>query len=239
MKWQLVLDTELYKTGEKVMCEHKIITIDGPAGAGKSTIAKAIASKLGILYLDTGAMYRALALHFTDKNIHADDVEKVENALKNVLIDVKYINGSQKTYVNGQDVTNKIRTPEIGQAASAFSAIPAVRLYLVNIQRKIGEEQSFVIDGRDIGTYVFPKAKHKFYLTASTKERAKRRHKELIEKGIQKELDEIEKEISQRDYNDMNRAFAPLKQADDAILVDSTQYGIDEVVSNLLKQIEQ
>jgi cytidylate kinase len=219
------------------MSKINVVAIDGPAGAGKSTIAKAVARKLGILYLDTGAMYRAVALHCIKQGLIANEIDAVEKTLALVNINVNYVNGVQIIFLNNQDVTNDIRTQEVGNAASAFSAIPAVRLFLVEIQRKIAEKQEFVIDGRDIGTYVFPNAKYKFYLTASIKERAKRRHKEMIEKGMGKNLSEIEADIAIRDHNDMSRKFAPLKQAEDAVLIDSTQHSIDAVVDIILSHM--
>ena len=205
------------------------IALDGPAGAGKSTVAKALAKKLNIMYLDTGAMYRGVALHMLNENVALNDSEGVIKALENIDFLVKYEDGVQKIYLNGEDVSAKIRENRISAAASDFSALKPIRLFLVEMQRKTANENDCILDGRDIGTYVLPDADFKFYLTADSLERAKRRVKELAEKGEIVELEKIKAEIEQRDYNDSHREFAPLCQAEDAILVDSTNMTAQEV----------
>ncbi len=205
------------------------IALDGPAGAGKSTVAKALAKKLNIMYLDTGAMYRGVALHMLNENVALNDSEGVIKALENIDFLVKYEDGVQKIYLNGEDVSAKIRENRISAAASDFSALKPIRLFLVEMQRKTANENDCILDGRDIGTYVLPDADFKFYLTADSLERAKRRVKELAEKGEIVELEKIKAEIERRDYNDSHREFAPLRQAEDAILVDSTNMTAQEV----------
>ncbi|MBR2860411.1 MAG: (d)CMP kinase [Clostridia bacterium] len=205
------------------------IALDGPAGAGKSTVAKALAKKLNIMYLDTGAMYRGVALHMLNENVALNDSEGVIKALENIDFLVKYEDGVQKIYLSGKDVSAKIRENRISAAASDFSALKPIRLFLVEMQRKTANENDCILDGRDIGTYVLPDADFKFYLTADSLERAKRRVKELAEKGEIVELEKIKAEIERRDYNDSHREFAPLRQAEDAILVDSTNMTAQEV----------
>lgn len=214
------------------------IALDGPAGAGKSTVAKALAKKLDIMYLDTGAMYRAVALHMIDNGITVEEKDKVEEALKNIDLVVKYENGAQKMYLAGNDVSLRIRENAVSKAASDFSALQPVRVFLVKMQQETARKNNCVLDGRDIGTYVLPDADFKFFLTATSSERAKRRAKELAEKGQVVDVLQIQKEIEQRDYNDSHREFAPLKQAEDAILIDSTDMTIDEVISFVLNIVE-
>lgn len=214
------------------------IAIDGPSGAGKSTMAKLVSQKLGIMYLDTGAMYRALALKAIRQNIDTNDSEKVSELLSDFNISIKYENGSQKVILNGEDVSDKIRTDEVSMGASNVSAIPAVRKRLVELQQKMASNTSVVMDGRDIGTHVLPKADVKIFLTASVAQRALRRYNEQKDKGIlKKSLEEIEKEIEIRDYNDSHRAASPLKQADDAVLLDTSNYTIEESVEKILEII--
>lgn len=214
------------------------IAIDGPSGAGKSTMAKLISQKLGIMYLDTGAMYRALALKAIHQNIDTKDSEKVSELLSDFNISIKYENGSQKVYLNNEDVSDKIRTDEVSMGASNVSAIPAVRKRLVELQQKMASNTSVVMDGRDIGTHVLPNADVKIFLTASVAQRALRRYNEQKEKGIlKKSLKEIEKEIEIRDYNDSHRDASPLKQADDAVLLDTSNYTIEESVEKILEII--
>lgn len=214
------------------------IAIDGPSGAGKSTMAKLVSQKLGIMYLDTGAMYRALALKAIRQNIDTTDSEKVTDLLSDFDIDIKYENGIQKVILNGEDVSDKIRTDEVSMGASNVSAIPTVRKRLVELQQKIAGNTSVVMDGRDIGTHVLPNADVKIFLTASVAQRALRRYKEQKEKGIlTKSIDEIEREIEIRDYNDSHRAASPLKQADDAVLLDTSDYSIEESVEKILEII--
>ena len=214
------------------------IAIDGPSGAGKSTMAKLISQKLGIMYLDTGAMYRALALKAIHQNIDTKDSEKVSELLSDFNISIKYENGSQKVYLNNEDVSDKIRTDEVSMGASNVSAIPAVRKRLVELQQKMASNTSVVMDGRDIGTHVLPNADVKIFLTASVAQRALRRYNEQKEKGIlKKSLKEIEKEIEIRDYNDSHRDASPLKQADDAVLLDTSNSSIEESVGKILEII--
>lgn len=210
------------------------IAIDGPAGAGKSTIAKRIAKQLGFIYVDTGAMYRAMALYFLRNHIEASDSARIEAACKDVDITIEYRDGEQFVLLNGENVNGLIRTEEVGNMASASSVNKAVRMKLVELQQALAAKENVVMDGRDIGTYVLPNADLKIYLTASTRERARRRWTELNEKGISADLDEIEKDIIERDNRDMNRDFAPLRQAEDAIYLDSSELTIDEVVDKIL-----
>jgi len=213
------------------------IAIDGPAGAGKSTVAKILSQRLGILYLDTGSMYRAVGLHMLLNGIDPKNPDDVNRLLPDTHVDIEYKDGVQIVYLNGKDVTSEIRTPEVSQAASDVGVIPEVRLKLVELQRKIAGKTSVVMDGRDIGTYVLPNADRKFFLTASVEERAKRRWLEMKNKGYQKSLDDIIDEIKKRDENDSNRSFAPLKKADDAILIDTTNKTIEEVVSEIIRYL--
>lgn len=209
------------------------IAIDGPAGAGKSTIAKIIAKKLNILYVDTGAMYRAIAYYVLKNKIDPWDADSVIICLDDIMIDIKYRNGKQHVILCDDDVTEKLRTLEVSSAASAVAVIPEVREKLVHIQRNIGMQTSLVMDGRDIGTYVLPNADIKIFLTADVTERAKRRLNELKQKGINTSLEQVKKDIEKRDENDTKREFAPLKMADDAILVDTTKKTIEEVVEEI------
>jgi len=210
------------------------IAIDGPAGAGKSTIAKRLSGELGFLYLDTGAMYRAVALAMLDKNVPADNESEVAKVLETADIDIRYENGKQKVFLGGEDVSERIREHSVSKAASDFSALPCVRLKMVELQREIAGKTDTILDGRDIGTYVLPKAEIKFFLTASVEERARRRYAEHKEKGADCTLDGIRKDIETRDYNDSHRAFAPLKKADDAVEIDTTGMSIDEVTKFML-----
>lgn len=215
----------------------KNIAIDGPAGAGKSTIARAAASKLGFIYVDTGALYRSIGLYCLNNNIETTDRTEVERILPDISVQLKYLDGVQRVILNENDVSEEIRKPECSMAASNVSAIPVVREFLFELQRKMARENDVIMDGRDIGTVILPDAEVKIFLTASPEERANRRFKELVEKGNNPDYDELLKEINQRDYNDMHRETAPLKQADDAILFDTTTLGKDEVVDELLKII--
>lgn len=206
------------------------IAIDGPAGAGKSTIAKTIAKNLGFIYVDTGAMYRAMAYYFLSNGIEAEDEEAIAEACPKVDVTIAYENGEQQVILNGKNVNGVIRTEEVGNMASATSVYPVVRTKLVELQRQLAGKADVIMDGRDIGTCVLPNAQVKIYLTASVATRAKRRYDELRAKGIECNLTEIEKDIEDRDYRDMHRETSPLKQAEDAILVDSSELNIDEVV---------
>ena len=209
------------------------IAIDGPAGAGKSTIAKQLAKKLGYIYVDTGAMYRAISLYLIRKNIAADDVEGIKSVLDDINIKLEYDNGTQVVMLNGENVNGLIRTEEVGAMTSASSKNACVREKLVELQRAIAAEKNVIMDGRDIGTCVLPNANLKIYLTASSKTRAERRWKEYQEKGIECDINKIEEDIIARDNQDMTREVSPLKQADDAVLVDSSNMTIDEVIDNI------
>ena len=210
------------------------IAIDGPAGAGKSTIAKKIAKQLGFIYVDTGAMYRAMALHILRKKISADDSAAISRACEDADVTIIYENGEQVVLLNGENVNGLIRTEEVGNMASASSVNGDVRKKLVSLQQKLAKTADVIMDGRDIGTCVLPDANVKVYLTASSAVRAKRRFDELTAKGVMCDLDTIEKDIIERDERDMNREISPLKQADDAILLDSSDLSIDEVVEKII-----
>lgn len=210
------------------------IAIDGPAGAGKSTIAKKIAKELSFIYVDTGAMYRALGLYMHRKGIAGADTEAIIGELDNVDITISYVDGEQQVFLNGENVTAFLREEQAGLMASAVGKIPEVRAKLVALQQKMAETQNVIMDGRDIGTVVLPNATAKIYLTASSKERARRRFEELKAKNVPCDMDEIEKDIIARDEQDMNRAASPLKQAEDAVLVDCSDMGIDEVVNTII-----
>jgi len=211
------------------------IAIDGPAGAGKSTIAKRLAKELGFIYVDTGAMYRAMALYFLDNEIDIQSEEAVSDACADVVVEITYEDNAQQVILNGANVTGKIREERVGNAASSTSVYGKVREKLVALQRDMAEKNDVVMDGRDIGTTVLPNADVKIYLTASSLKRAERRALELTEKGIQCDINEIQRDIEERDHRDMTREISPLKQADDAILVDSSDIGIDEVVDTIKK----
>ena len=206
------------------------IAIDGPAGAGKSTIAKRLAKKLGFIYVDTGAMYRAMAYYFLQHNIDAKDENAIAAACPDVDVTITYENGEQQVLLNGENVNGVIRNEEVGNMASSTSVYPVVRKKLVELQRQLAMSADVILDGRDIGTSVLPDAQVKIYLTASSATRAKRRYDELTEKGVSCDLAEIEKDIIDRDYRDMHRETSPLRQAEDAVLVDSSEMNIDEVV---------
>ena len=214
------------------------IAIDGPAGAGKSTIAKKLAKELGYIYVDTGAMYRAMAYHFLQNNIASDNESEIAKSCKHVDVSISYIDGEQQVLLNGQNISDKIRNEEVGNMASATSVYPVVRTKLVELQRQLASKENVIMDGRDIGTVVLPNANVKIYLTASSKVRAKRRFDELTAKGEDCNFDDIEKDIIDRDYRDMHRETSPLKQADDAILLDTSDMDIDQVVSRMKEIIE-
>lgn len=209
------------------------IAIDGPAGAGKSTIAKRLAKELGFIYVDTGAMYRAMALYFLRSGIAKEDEAAISKAAREVDVTIRYENGEQQVLLNGENVNGLIRKEEVGNTASVTSAYGEVRKKLVELQQQLAEQVDVIMDGRDIGTVVLPKAQVKIYLTASVETRAKRRYDELTEKGQNCELKEIEQDIADRDYRDMHREISPLKQAEDAVLVDSSHMGIEEVVETI------
>ncbi|AUG57555.1 MAG TPA: (d)CMP kinase [Ruminiclostridium sp.] len=222
------------------MGDRKIsIAIDGPAGAGKSTIAKIISKKLGILYLDTGAMYRAVALKAINENIDTLDKEKLSKLVENIDIEIVYANDEQKIFLDGKDVSSLIRTPEVSIGASNVATIPDVRIKMVELQRKIASENSVVMDGRDIGSYVLPDAEVKIFLNADVRERAKRRYLEEKAKNTKDiTFEEVLKDIEYRDKNDSSRSFAPLTKALDAIEVDTTNMSVDEVVNTILGHVK-
>lgn len=209
------------------------IAIDGPSGAGKSTIAKAVAKKMQYVYVDTGALYRTVALHTIRSGIDVKDAENVVKNLENAKVNLGYVDNSQRVFLNGEDVSELIRTPEISMGASAVSAIPKVRDFLFELQKNIASENDILMDGRDIGTVVLPNADVKIFLTASAEKRAERRFKELQEKGDSSTYQQVLDDIIQRDYNDTHREIAPLKKAEDAIEVDSSEMSLEEVIENI------
>ena len=215
------------------------IALDGPAGAGKSTIAKGAAKELGYIYVDTGALYRTVGLKFIrdgyDTNLDCD----IESILKTIEIDIKFIDGTQHVFLNGEDVSDEIRTPNSSMMASAVSAKPPVRAFLLEMQRKLARENNVLMDGRDIGTVVLPNATLKFFVTASVEERANRRYRELIEKGMDVKYDDIYKDIETRDYNDSHREIAPLKPADDSIIFDTTGNSLQESIEKIMRIINE
>ena len=215
------------------------IAIDGPAGAGKSTIAKRVAKELEYIYVDTGAMYRAMAYYFLQKGISPEDEGKISKECKNAEISIAYQNGEQQVILNGENVTAYIRKEEVGNMASATSVYPKVREKLVELQKELAKKSNVIMDGRDIGTYVLPKAKAKFFITASVQERAKRRYLELKAGGQERPIEQLEAEIAARDKTDSEREFAPLRQAEDAILVDTTHMSIEEVVRFVVKKARE
>lgn len=215
------------------------IAIDGPAGAGKSTIAKTLAKNLGFIYVDTGAMYRAMAYYFLSHDISAEDEAAIAAACPAVDVTIAYDNGEQQVILNGENVNGVIRTEQVGNMASATSVYTVVREKLVELQRQLAAKSDVIMDGRDIGTCVLPNAQVKIYLTASSQTRAKRRYDELTAKGVSCDLAEIEKDIIERDYRDMHRETSPLKQAEDAVLVDSSEMNIEEVVAAINKIYEE
>lgn len=215
------------------------IAIDGPAGSGKSTVAKIVANKLNILHLDTGAMYRSVALKVLSLGIDPSDGDAVRKIIGEIDLKIEYDAGVQKNILDGKDVSSLIRTKEISMASSTVSAHKCVRLKMVEMQREVAKTLDCILDGRDIGSYVLPDAKYKFFLTADVKVRAMRRYNEHIAKGEKVDYDVIEKEVIARDYQDSHREFAPLKQADDAIVVDTSDMTIDEVSSYILSKIEK
>lgn len=211
------------------------IAIDGPAGAGKSTIARRVAKELSFIYVDTGAMYRAMALYLLRKEVNRDDTEQIGNICQDAEISIEYQNGEQIVLLNGENVNSYLRTEEVGNMASVSSAVPRVREKLLSLQRKLAKDMSVVMDGRDIGTTILPDADVKIYLTASSLTRARRRYLELQEKGTVCNLDDIQKDIEERDQRDMSREISPLRQAEDAVLVDSSNLTIQQVVDRILQ----
>ena len=215
------------------------IAIDGPAGAGKSTLARRLAKHLNYIYVDTGALYRALGLKLLQNGIQVDDLAAVERILGNTALDIQFQEGEQVVLLDGTNVNGLIRTPEVSMMASACSALPVVRAFLLEMQRGLARRNDVVMDGRDIGTVVLPDATVKIFLTASAMARAERRYKELIEKGQSVELTQVLADIEQRDYQDSHREIAPLKQADDAVLVDTTEVDLEGSFDLLLRAVQE
>ena len=211
------------------------IAIDGPAGAGKSTIARKVAEKLSFIYVDTGAMYRSMALYFIRHDIAAQDEEKIAAACPDIDVSIVYQDGEQQVILNGENVNGLIRTEQVSMMTSDTSKYPVVREKLLSLQRGLAEKENVIMDGRDIGTCVLPNADVKIYLTASAAERARRRYKEQTERGVDCDIKEIERDIIARDEQDMNRDVAPLRQAEDAVLVDSSDMTIDQVVDEIIR----
>lgn len=214
------------------------VAIDGPAGAGKSTIAKAAAKELGFIYVDTGALYRAIAYNAV-KTGAIDEEQKIINMLDSTKVELKYVNGVQAVYLNGEDVSAFIRTPEISMGASKVSAIPQVRAFLLNLQREIASKNNVIMDGRDIATVVLPNADVKIFLFASPECRAERRYKELIEKGESVSFDDVLKDVNQRDYQDSHREIAPLKPSDDSIMADTSELTLQESIDLIVNTIKE
>lgn len=215
------------------------IAIDGPAGAGKSTIAKKAAKKLDFIYVDTGAMYRAIALYFIRNGVAVDDEKTISEKCSDINVSIDYVDGVQQVILNGENVNDYIRTEQVSMMTSSVSKYPAVREKLLNLQRQLATEKNVIMDGRDIGTCVLPDAKTKIFLTASAGERARRRYKEQVERGIECDIKQIEKDIIARDEQDMNREIAPLKQAEDAVLIDSSDMSIEQVVDAIIDVFEK
>ena len=215
------------------------VAIDGPAGAGKSTIARKVSEEIGFIYVDTGALYRTIGYYAILHNIDPEDKDKVSACLDNIKITLKFNQGKQCVFIGDIDVSDKIRTPEISMAASAVSAIPSVRKFLLDLQKNLALENNVIMDGRDIGTVVLPNADIKFFLTASSEERAKRRYADLKIKDKDIKFQDVLNDIKQRDFNDINRKIAPLKPADDAIIVDTTGESLEQSVSRLSSLIRE
>ena len=216
------------------------VAIDGPSGAGKSTIAKAAAKQLGLIYVDTGALYRTVGYAMAREGTNPADEDAVKQVLSRIRVTFSYDEqGSQRVYLNGEDVSEKIRTPEMSMMASRVSALSSVRVFLLDLQRDTAKRQSVIMDGRDIGTVVLPDADVKIFLTASPQIRAKRRHQELVEKGQQVTFEEVLNDVLQRDYNDSHREIAPLKQADDAVLLDTSGYPLEKSIEEVVRIIKE
>ena len=221
------------------MKKHIQIAIDGPGGAGKSTVSKAIAARLGIVYVDTGALYRTVGYYVRSRNTDPKDRDAVAALLPNINIEVKYENGTQTVFLNGENLGDKIRTPEMSMYASAVSAIPAVRAFLLDTQKDIAAKNSVIMDGRDIGTVILPDADLKIYLTASAECRAKRRYDELVAKGQSVKLEDVLREMNERDKNDSSRETAPAVAAKDAVLFDNTGMDFEQTVAKILSMVEK
>lgn len=215
------------------------IAIDGPAGAGKSSVARMAAQKLGFIYADTGALYRSIGVAVMSKGYSTKKADEVISVLPEIKLNLGFENGEQKVYLNGKDVSAEIRLPEASMAASDVSAVPEVRSFLLDMQRNIAKENNCIMDGRDIGTVILPNAEVKIFLTARPEVRAERRYKELVQKGTPEDFDKLLEEIKQRDYNDSHRAVAPLKPADDALTVDTSDMTFDEVVDKIVSIVKE
>ena len=215
------------------------VAIDGPAGAGKSTIAKAVAKKMSLIYVDTGAMYRAMALYMLREGVPLQDTDKIIEKCPQAEITIRYEKGTQVVLLNGENVNEFLRTEEVGQTASVISPIPEVRKKLVELQKSLAAQTDCIMDGRDIGTCVLPDAQLKIFLTASSEVRAQRRYEELLAKGTKEEIQKIKADIEERDYRDMHREQSPLKQAEDAVLVDTSDMSVDEVISVISEMCEK
>ncbi|MBR5321282.1 MAG: (d)CMP kinase [Clostridia bacterium] len=215
------------------------VAIDGPAGAGKSTVARAAAQKLGYIYVDTGALYRAVGVYCLRKNIVTTDAEGVGAILNDITVELKFIDGVQHVFLNGDDVSTEIRLPEASMAASNVSAIPSVRAFLFDLQRDIAAKNNCIMDGRDIGTVVLPNAQVKIFLTADDTERAMRRYKELQEKGSTVTYQEVLDDLRVRDYNDSHREIAPLKPAEDSVIVNTTDMTLEESINKIVETVEE
>ncbi len=215
------------------------VAIDGPAGAGKSTIAKKIAKELGFVYIDTGALYRTIAYDMVKRRISPSEDAAVKDALSSLQIELAFQDGEQHVYLDGEDVSSFIRTPEISMAASSFSALPPVRAFLLELQRDMARRHNVIMDGRDIGTVVLPNADIKIFLTASPEDRAKRRHQELLEKGMESDYASVLEDIKKRDDNDANRPIAPLRPSQDSLIVDTTGNTLEKSISLLSRMIKE
>ena len=220
-------------------CEIINVAVDGPAGAGKSTVSRAAAKAMGYIYVDTGALYRAVGVNALRNGIDTKDRQAVAESLSDISVNLVFENGEQKVLLNGEDVSAEIRTPDASMAASDVSAVPKVRDFLFDLQRSIASNNNCIMDGRDIGTVVLPNAKVKVFLTASPEERAMRRFRELSEKGSTVKYEEVLEDLIKRDYNDSHREVAPLKQADDAVLLDTTGMTLEQSVKSLIKIIKE
>ncbi len=215
------------------------VAIDGPSGAGKSTVARAAAQKLGYIYVDTGALYRTVGLNAIRKGFATDNADEVMKSLEGITVELKFSDGAQRVVLNGEDVSDYIRTPEVSMAASNVSAVPGVRAFLFDLQRDIAKNNSCIMDGRDIGTVVLPDAEVKIFLTASAEIRAKRRYDELIAKGSDVEYKDVYEDLIKRDYNDSHRETAPLKPAEDSVFIDSSDFDFEQTVEKVISVIEE
>lgn len=220
------------------MCKINV-AIDGPAGAGKSTIARRVSKELGYIYVDTGALYRTVGVSALRKKVDMESDEAIASVLPETEVEMKFVDGEQKMYLNGEDVSVEIRLPEASMAASRVSAVPAVRDFLFDLQRDLARKNNCIMDGRDIGTVVLPDAQVKIFLTASPECRADRRYKELTEKGVEVNYDDVLSDIIKRDYNDSHRAVAPLKPAEDSVILDTSGFGLEQSVKAIMDIIKE